>query len=171
MPLPLCKMRIWFKSSLNWLVITLNKIFSFSQILPHKKTSYISDFIKDDILLKIFLPLGTIGFENDKGILPNQAYLYKITKENISNPTIVRSGITNSNGMAWNKDNNKMYYIDTPTLKIIEYEFDEAIGSISSKYWPLANFYPKVRWLFCILEYNPSNISNLKSYIHVWKIH
>lgn len=78
--------------------------------------------------------LGTIGFENDKGVVPNQAYLYKITRDNLANPVKVLSGITNSNGIAWNKNNNKMYYIDTPTLKIVEFEFDEETGSISSKY-------------------------------------
>lgn len=65
--------------------------------------------------------------------MPNQASLYKITKENIENPTVARNPVTNSNGIAWNKANNKMYYIDTPTLKIFEFDYDPETGSISSK--------------------------------------
>lgn len=65
--------------------------------------------------------------------MPNQAVLCKITKENLANPTIVRNAITNSNGIAWNKANDKMYYIDTPTLKVLEFDFDLESGSISSK--------------------------------------
>lgn len=66
-------------------------------------------------------------------MVPNQAFLYKITKENLGNPTIAKGAITNSNGIAWNKANNKMYYIDTPTLKVLEFDYDLETGSVSSK--------------------------------------
>jgi len=37
------------------------------------------------------------------------------------------NGITISNGIAWSLDNKKMYYIDTPTMKVDIFDFD--IGS------------------------------------------
>lgn len=46
-------------------------------------------------------------------------------------PDIVRRDITNSNGLAWNRANNKLYYIDTPTLKIVEFDYYDENGTIS----------------------------------------
>lgn len=77
--------------------------------------------------------LGTIGPEAGGVVQPNQAFFYKITKDNLDEPTIVRASITNSNGLAWNKANNKLYYIDTPTLKVVEFDFDAEAGNISGK--------------------------------------
>jgi len=39
-------------------------------------------------------------------------------------------GVTNSNGICWNADATIMYYIDTPTKKIMAYPFDNSLGSI-----------------------------------------
>lgn len=86
----------------------------------------------DQYIGELYIFVGTIGVENSKGVVPHQAFLYKITKDNLVKPTIIRSEITNSNGIAWNKANNKMYYIDTPTLKVIEFDFDLETGFISS---------------------------------------
>lgn len=36
-----------------------------------------------------------------------------------------------SNGIVWSLDNKKMYYIDTPTGKVKEYDYDNATGKIS----------------------------------------
>jgi sugar lactone lactonase YvrE len=40
--------------------------------------------------------------------------------------------VTNSNGICWNADATKMYYIDTPTKQIRAYDFDNASGAISN---------------------------------------
>ena len=40
------------------------------------------------------------------------------------------SGVTNSNGICWNADATKMYYIDTPSKEIRAYPFDNLSGSI-----------------------------------------
>jgi sugar lactone lactonase YvrE len=42
------------------------------------------------------------------------------------------SGISISNGIAWNADGTRMYYIDTPTKRVVGYNFDLASGSISN---------------------------------------
>ena len=41
------------------------------------------------------------------------------------------TGITVSNGITWSPDGKKMYYIDTPTQKVVEYDFDITIGDIT----------------------------------------
>ncbi|GAA3980291.1 SMP-30/gluconolactonase/LRE family protein [Mucilaginibacter dorajii] len=42
-------------------------------------------------------------------------------------------GTTISNGMAWSADHQTFYYIDTPTLQIVAYDFNKGDGSISNK--------------------------------------
>lgn len=36
-----------------------------------------------------------------------------------------------SNGIVWSPDKTKMYYIDTPTRKVMAYDYDDATGDIS----------------------------------------
>ena len=43
-----------------------------------------------------------------------------------------RDNISISNGMAWSLDGKKMYYIDTPTYRVMAFDFDEKTGSIRS---------------------------------------
>ena len=46
--------------------------------------------------------------------------------------TKVRNKVTTSNGLAWNGAENVMYYIDTPLLKVIAYDFDKESGMLSN---------------------------------------
>lgn len=41
------------------------------------------------------------------------------------------TGVTNSNGLAWNAAADTFFYIDTPTKKIRAYDYDRATGEIS----------------------------------------
>lgn len=75
---------------------------------------------------------GTMGYENSSGVLPNQGSLYFVNKNNIQTPEVVISPVNISNGMAWNKANTKFYYIDTPTDRIMEYDYDNTKGAISN---------------------------------------
>lgn len=75
---------------------------------------------------------GTMGAEADGEVTPNNGVFYKITKDNLANPTVEISPVNISNGLAWNRANNKLYYIDTPTLKVMEYDYDNANGNISN---------------------------------------
>lgn len=45
----------------------------------------------------------------------------------------VISEVTISNGVAWSTDGKKMYYQDTPTRKISQFDFDEEKGEISNR--------------------------------------
>ncbi|XP_074031526.1 regucalcin [Leptinotarsa decemlineata] len=76
---------------------------------------------------------GTIGPEADGVVTPNQGVFYKFTRDNLDNPTVIRSPVTNSNGLAWNKANDKLYYIDTPTSKVVEFDYDDKTGTVSDK--------------------------------------
>lgn len=42
------------------------------------------------------------------------------------------SEVTNSNGLAWSPDESTFYFIDTPTLKVVAYDYDAQTGSITN---------------------------------------
>ena len=42
-----------------------------------------------------------------------------------------RGNVTITNGLAWSKDNKKMFYIDSAAKKIWAYDFDLDTGTIS----------------------------------------
>jgi sugar lactone lactonase YvrE len=44
----------------------------------------------------------------------------------------VFSNVTISNGIAWSPDNSIMYYIDSPTMKVIAYDFNLATSALSN---------------------------------------
>lgn len=62
---------------------------------------------------------------------PYEGVFYKITSKNIASPKPAKREVTISNGLTWNKANDKMYYIDTLTYKIVEFDFDEKKGRLS----------------------------------------
>ena len=43
------------------------------------------------------------------------------------------TGVTTSNGLAWSSDHKTLYYIDTPTLKVVAYRYNPETGDISGK--------------------------------------
>lgn len=47
--------------------------------------------------------------------------------------TVKIKRVTVSNGMAWSADHKTFYYIDTPTLQVIAYNYDLATGDITNK--------------------------------------
>lgn len=76
--------------------------------------------------------VGTMGFESPNGVSINEGILYSITKDTLNYPLPVIQPVNISNGMAWNKANNKFYYIDTPTLSVTEYDYNKESGVISN---------------------------------------
>jgi sugar lactone lactonase YvrE len=70
---------------------------------------------------------GTLAFDETHGA----GKLYMLDKDfnhvaKIENTTI-------SNGMAWNKAHTKFYFIDTPTMEVVAYDYDKASGHISNR--------------------------------------
>ena len=41
--------------------------------------------------------------------------------------------VTTSNGLAWSPDNNTFYYIDTPTQKVVAFDYDLGTGNIKNQ--------------------------------------
>jgi sugar lactone lactonase YvrE len=48
------------------------------------------------------------------------------------NMEVKLDGITTSNGIVWSSDKQYMYYIDTPTKKVLEFKYDNVSGQISN---------------------------------------
>lgn len=75
--------------------------------------------------------LGTMGPELKAGqFTPNKGSLYSVDSN--SQVKLQMGSVTCSNGLAWNSDNTKVYYIDSGTREIHQYDFDLANGSIST---------------------------------------
>ncbi|WP_342427300.1 SMP-30/gluconolactonase/LRE family protein [Paenibacillus sp. FSL L8-0158] len=60
-----------------------------------------------------------------------QGALYSLsTKGDVS---LLVDKASTSNGLAWSADHRTMYYIDTPTLKIVSFDYDVVQGTIRNK--------------------------------------
>lgn len=66
---------------------------------------------------------GTIAMDKTEGA----ATLYRLDPGPVCTPVI--PGVTNSNGIGWSPDGGTLFYIDTPTRKIMRYDYQE--GSLS----------------------------------------
>lgn len=76
--------------------------------------------------------IGTMGEEKPVGVVkPNQGTLFKVS--NTCQLTSEVSPVSISNGIAWNKANDKMFYIDTPTRRIDVFDYDLSSGTISNQ--------------------------------------
>ncbi|XP_031781836.1 regucalcin [Nasonia vitripennis] len=73
---------------------------------------------------------GTMGPEIDNKVIINRGSLYKIDNRLLT--TKIISPVSISNGIAWNIDDSKFYYIDSPTRKIISYNYYSLDGNITS---------------------------------------
>lgn len=73
---------------------------------------------------------GTIGPEVNDVVAPNQASFYQIDSNLKPKKELT---VTNSNGLAWNLEDNTLYYIDTPTLQVAAFDFEPINGTISNK--------------------------------------
>jgi len=62
-------------------------------------------------------PEPTVGY-----VTPNQGSLYLLQAGN--DPVVEVSPVSISNGLAWNKDNTLMYYIDTATNQVDVFDYN-----------------------------------------------
>lgn len=69
-----------------------------------------------------------MGNEVDGQIAPNQGTLYRVDDD--LKPEKEISPVSISNGLAWNKDDNTFYYIDSPTRQIVAYDYNPNSGKI-----------------------------------------
>ncbi|MEM1484148.1 SMP-30/gluconolactonase/LRE family protein [Oscillospiraceae bacterium PP1C4] len=75
--------------------------------------------------------VGTMAKDQSDPRAPHAGTLYRIDEKNGIVPMV--TGLTISNGIAWNLDNTKMYHIDTAQQKIFCYDFDAESGEISNR--------------------------------------
>lgn len=71
--------------------------------------------------------VGSMHLEQIKGA----AKLYKINHDRSFEQMI--DSVTISNGIVWSLDGSKMYYIDTPTGEVAQYDYDVKTGIISNR--------------------------------------
>ncbi|WP_319479314.1 SMP-30/gluconolactonase/LRE family protein [uncultured Draconibacterium sp.] len=69
---------------------------------------------------------GTISLSGKKEV----AALYRFDPDTTIHKMVDKVSI--SNGIVWSADKTKMYYIDTPTQKVMAYDYDDATGEISN---------------------------------------
>jgi sugar lactone lactonase YvrE len=69
---------------------------------------------------------GTMALKGGRG----SGALYRIDHDFSYKKMI--DNVSTSNGIVWSLDNTKMYYIDTPTRKVVAYDYDNGTGDISS---------------------------------------
>lgn len=67
---------------------------------------------------------GTMSIKEKK----NAGALYRLDSDNSLHKMIV--DVTISNGIVWSADKTKMYYIDTPTHKVVRYDYNNQTGEI-----------------------------------------
>ena len=105
--------------------------FDFSTLSSKK----LNDFVKEDGVRfndgrldsngRFFI--GTMGYPE---VITNKGKLYSFFQGNY---TKLLDDVTISNGIAFSNDNKTMFYIDTPTKKIVKFNYDLNNGTISSK--------------------------------------
>ncbi len=71
--------------------------------------------------------VGTMALSEE----PGAGSLYMIEKDLSHSRKI--EGVTISNGMAWSPDHKTFYYIDTPTMEVVAYDYDIRTGEIAGK--------------------------------------
>lgn len=60
----------------------------------------------------------------------NTGSLYVFSENEVSKKI---ENITISNGIAWSNDHKTMYFIDTPTLEVVAYDYEISTGNIANK--------------------------------------
>jgi sugar lactone lactonase YvrE len=72
--------------------------------------------------------VGTVSFNCD---IPGAGSLYRIDKE--LNAVTILDNLTIPNGICWASKTHKMYYIDSPTHEIWQFDYDPMLGNVDNK--------------------------------------
>jgi sugar lactone lactonase YvrE len=62
---------------------------------------------------------------------PGAGSLYRLDPD--GGVTVVVSGVTISNGLAWSPDGGTVYYIDTPTQRVDAFDYDPSAGELTGR--------------------------------------
>lgn len=74
---------------------------------------------------------GSIHEVSDPALRQPIASVYRVDPD--LKVTKIRGGIKTSNGFAWSPDGKTMYFTDTPTLKILAFDYDLDTGNIANE--------------------------------------
>ncbi|KAG7213993.1 hypothetical protein KM043_001365 [Ampulex compressa] len=74
---------------------------------------------------------GTMGIEAGSTFTLNKGSMYSIDSDLVPKQQI--SPVSISNGIAWNIEDNTLYYIDSLTYQVTAYDYDPNSGNISNK--------------------------------------
>ena len=69
---------------------------------------------------------GTLALDSR----PRQSHLFRF--DGAGHATVMREGVTVSNGLAWSPDGRTLYYVDSPTRQVQAFAFDGASGSLGA---------------------------------------
>lgn len=84
------------------------------------KSMYITNFVQST---------GTMGPEPVNGhVEPNRGSLFSLDSKNLQ---VHLKDISISNGLAWDTNLNKFYFIDSATRRVDQYDYDAKNGTIS----------------------------------------
>lgn len=70
---------------------------------------------------------GTMSLNGES----EQGAFYSLSTE--GNVSLLIDEVSTSNGLAWSTDHSTLYYIDTPTLEIVSFDYNVQEGTISNK--------------------------------------
>ena len=70
---------------------------------------------------------GTMGWQAE----PEAGALYRLDTD--GTVTRMLEGVTISNGLGWSPDGTRMYYVDTPTMRVDMFDFDPVNGDITNR--------------------------------------
>jgi len=93
------------------------------------KASHADDFRFNDGRVDVAgrFVVGTMGYSPQ----PGTASLYSFSLP--GNLKEIISGVGLSNGLCWNQENSKLFYIDTLTAQIARYEYDAESGEVRNR--------------------------------------
>lgn len=73
-----------------------------------------------------------MGLEKNGVFPPNVGSLYSMDNNLVLERQV--SPVSISNGLAWNPDNNTLYYIDSLTYQVWAYNYNSETGTICKKF-------------------------------------
>ena len=74
---------------------------------------------------------GTMSLMEDGVFPPNKGTFYSVGNDLLLKKHV--SPVTISNGVAWSPNDDKLYYIDSTTYQVAEYDYNPLTGDISNK--------------------------------------
>ncbi len=85
--------------------------------------------------------LGSLSLDS----APAECALFVVEPNSAAPPRAALTGVTLSNGLGWSPDGRTFYYIDTPTLRVDQFEFDPVSGALNRRR-PFHTFSENAGW-------------------------